>query len=159
MKSNLYDSAKRVLDNYIEQNKCRKTRERYAVLEAVYGFGAYFSIQELSERLAEANFPVCRATLYNTIKLLMSLHLVVSLRREDGVRYKACYADNRCVQVCTICGKAKDVKAAEVVDAFANLRLKRFRKEGFSMYIYGICSTCQARLTRQKKKESSSKQE
>ena len=145
MKSNLYDSAKRVLDNYIEQNKCRRTRERYAVLEAVYGFGAYFSIQELSERLAEANFPVCRATLYNTIKLLMSLHLVVSLRREDGVRYKACYADNRCVQVCTVCGTA--------------LRLKRFRKEGFSMYIYGICSTCQARLTRQKKKESSSKQE
>ena len=92
-------------------------------------------------------------------RYMMSLHLVVSLRREDGVRYKACYADNRCVQVCTICGKAKDVKAAEVVDAFVNLRLKRFRKEGFSMYIYGICSTCQARLTRQKKKESSSKQE
>ncbi len=154
MKGNSYEAARQILDNYIEQNNCRRTPERFAILEAVYGFASYFSIQELSDRLEKMNFPVSRATLYNTIKLLLALRLVVCQRLYDGMRYKACYGDNRCVQVCTVCGKVKEVKAQELYDVFDSLHLKRFRKESFSAYIYGTCSTCQAMLTRLKKKEN-----
>ena len=28
------------------------------------------------------------------------------------------------------------------------MHMKRFRKDGFTLYIYGICSTCQAKMTR-----------
>ena len=153
MKTNLYDSARMILANHLEQAKGRKTPERFAILEAVYGFSSYFSIQDLGERLKEMNFPVSRATLYNTIKLLMSLRLVVSLRLENGVRYKACYADGKCLQVCTVCGKVKEIKLQEMSELFDNIHLKRFRKDSFTAYVYGTCSTCQAMMTRQKKKE------
>lgn len=105
----------------------------------------------------EMNFPVSRATLYNTIKLLLALRLVVCQRLCDGMRYKACYGDSKCVQVCTICGKVMEVKVPELTVALDNMHLKRFRKESFSVYIYGTCSTCQAMLTRQKKKENTNK--
>ncbi len=154
MKSNSYDAAKRILNSYIEQNKYRKTPERFAVLEAVYGFASYFSIQELSERLFESNFPVSRATLYNTLKLLLGLHLVVGQRMQGGMRYKAGITDNKCLQVCMVCGKVKEIKSPELIEALSSIHLKRFRKDSFSICIYGTCSTCQALLTRQKKKEN-----
>jgi Fur family ferric uptake transcriptional regulator len=50
--------------------------------------------------------------------------------------------------MCTVCGKVTEVRSPEIVEAINALRLKRFRKDGFTLYIYGICSTCQARITR-----------
>ena len=108
MKTNSTETAKQILTNYLEVNNCRKTPERFAVLEAVYSFGAYFSMQDLKNKLAESNFPVSTATLYNTIRLLLNLRLVLCVRLQYGIRYKACYADNRCYQVCTVCGKIKE---------------------------------------------------
>lgn len=153
MKTNSTETAKQILANYLEVNNCRKTPERFAVLEAVYSFGSYFSMQDLKNKLVERNFPVSTATLYNTMRLLMDLRLVLCQRLQQGMRYKACYADNRCYQVCTVCGKTKELKIADIVNVFDNMHLKRFRKDNFSMYIYGICSTCQAVLTRQKNKK------
>lgn len=159
MKNNCSDVVRDILDNYLEQNNYRKTPERFAILDAVYSFNSYFSIQELSDRLVERCFPVSRATLYNTVRLLMSLRLIVCLRLQQGVRYKACYSDNHCTQVCTVCGKVKEIKIPEIAELVDKTHLKRFRKEGFSMYIYGVCSTCQAMLTRLKNKENTEKQE
>lgn len=157
MKANSYDAAKQILSNYIEQNRCRKTPERFAVLEAAYSFASYFSIQELDDRLEKMNFPVSRATLYNTLKMLLGLHLVVCQRIQGGMRYKAGVTGDRCLQVCTVCGKVTEVKTPELADVLDGIRLKRFRKESFSVYIYGTCSTCQAMLTRQKRKENTNK--
>lgn len=42
--------------------------------------------------------------------------------------------------------------AVEVAEAVDKLRLNRFRKEGFSLYIYGVCTRCQQRITRQSEK-------
>ena len=53
---------------------------------------------------------------------------------------------------CADCGKETEVRAPEITEAIEQLRLKRFRKDGYTLYIYGICSTCQATITRQKKK-------
>jgi Fur family ferric uptake transcriptional regulator len=44
-----------------------------------------------------------------------------------------------------------EVKSPEIAEAINQMHLKRFRKDGFTLYIYGICSTCQASITRQKK--------
>lgn len=157
MKNNSDDAVRQILNNYLEQNNYRKTPERFAVLEAVYSFSSYFSIQDLSDRLVEKCFPVSRATLYNTVRLLMKLRLVACLRLQEGVRYRACYASNYCSQVCTVCGKVVEVKVPDVTDVFEKIHLRRFRKEGFSMYIYGTCSTCQAMLTRLKNRENTEK--
>jgi Fur family ferric uptake transcriptional regulator len=112
----------------------------------------HFTLDELGEVLAaEHKFPVSRATLYNTLNLFLELRLVIRHRFQGTTKYEACYADNsHCHQICTVCGKVTEIRTPEVAEAIDQLHLKRFRKDGFTLYIYGICSTCQASITRQK---------
>ncbi|MBQ8463559.1 MAG: transcriptional repressor [Prevotella sp.] len=153
-KDSVRSAVERILDNYLEMNNHRKTPERYAILRAVYSMEEHFTLDELGEKLtAEYKFPVSRATLYNTMNLFMELRLVIRHRFQGTTKYEACYADDsHCHQICTVCGKVTEVKAPEIAEAIDALHLKRFRKDGFSLYIYGICSTCQAAITRKSKK-------
>ena len=83
----------------------------------------------------------------------MELRLVIRHRFQGSTKYESCYADNNhCHQICTVCGKVLEIKAPEVVRAIDEMHLKRFRKDGFSLYIYGICSNCQGAITRRSKK-------
>lgn len=154
-----YSAVEHILDSYLEMNDHRKTPERYAILRAVYNTEGHFTIDELGERLAEEyKFPVSRATLYNTLNLFLELRLVIRHRFQGTTKYESCYADNNhCHQICTVCGKVSEVHAPEVANAIDEMRLKRFRKDGFSLYIYGICSTCQAAITRKSRKSKSDK--
>lgn len=152
MKDNIKVAARQILDNYLELNDHRKTPERYAILDAVYSIDGHFDLDELAEKLAnESHFPVSRATLYNTMKLFMELRLVIRHRFQGATKYEACYHNNNhCHQICTVCGKVTEIKSQQIVDAIDSLHLKRFRKDGFTLYIYGICSACQARMTKNK---------
>ncbi len=155
MKETVNSSVRTILTNYLEQSNHRKTPERYAVLDTVYRFDRSFSIPELSEQLDKAKFHVSRATIYNTLKLLLKLRLVVCHRLEDGVKYEASYGtENHCHQVCTVCGKVAEISVPNIVREVNNTHLRRFRKDGFSLYIYGICSTCQAKITRKRNKNN-----
>ncbi len=150
MKDSVKTAVERILDSYLEMNNHRKTPERYAILRAVYSINGHFTLDELGEKLErEYRFPVSRATLYNTLNLFMELRLVIRHRFQGTTKYEACYDNNsHCHQMCTVCGKVTEVRSPEIVEAINALRLKRFRKDGFTLYIYGICSTCQARITR-----------
>lgn len=151
MKENVKATVRSILTNYLEQNSLRKTPERFAILDAVYGFDNHFTLEELSERLNdEERFPVSRATLYNTLKLFLELRLVIRHRFQGTTKYEACYDnDSHCHQVCTMCGKVTEFKSVQITRAIGVLHLRRFRKDGFTLYVYGICSTCQAKLTKQ----------
>ncbi len=158
MKQNVKDTVSQILTNYLELNNRRKTPERYAILEAVYDMDGHFTLDELGEKLCEEDkFPVSRATLYNTLKLFLELRLVVRHRFQGTTRYEACYDNNgHSHQVCTMCGKVTEIKSAEITKTINKQRLKRFHKDGFALYIYGICSTCQAKITRQKRQQKKS---
>lgn len=160
MKENVKVAVKNILTNYLELNKHRKTPERYTILDAVYSTTGHFTLEELGDKLVEEyNFPVSRATLYNTLKLLIELRLVVRHRFEQTTRYEACYDNNsHSHQVCTMCGRVTEVKSPQIIEAINKLHTKRFRKDGFTLYIYGICSTCQAKMTRQAKLIASKKE-
>lgn len=152
-KDGVLQAVEGILDHYLETNKHRKTPERYAILRAVYAIEGHFTLDELGVKLSEEyKFPVSRATLYNTLNLFLELRLVIRHRFQGSTKYEACYADNsHCHQICTVCGKVTEVKSPEIAEAINQMHLKRFRKDGFTLYIYGICSTCQASITRQKK--------
>lgn len=159
MKESVKEAVEGILNSYLEMNNHRKTPERYAILNAVYSIGGHFTLDELGEKLTtEYRFPVSRATLYNTLNLFMELRLVTRHRFQGVTKYEACYDNNsHCHQMCTVCGKVEEVMSLEIVDAIDNLKLHRFRKDGFTLYIYGICTTCQARITRQRKAEKQKK--
>ena len=149
MKESVRETVRQILTNYLEMNNHRKTPERYAILDAVYDMNSHFTLDELNEKLSEENnFPVSRATLYNTLKLFMELRLVIRHRFQGQTKYEACYDNNsHSHQICTICGKVTEIKSPQISETINNMHLKRFRKDGYSLYIYGICSTCQAKIT------------
>ena len=159
MKDKKLVAVERILDNYLEMNHHRKTPERYTILKAIYSTNGHFTIEELNEKLStEWNFPVSRATLYNTLNLFLSLRLVARHRFQGSTKYEACYDNNsHCHQICTMCGKVVEVKSPEIDLAVENMHLRRFRKDGFTLYVYGVCSTCQTLMTKRKKKESEKK--
>jgi len=158
MKEDIKVAVKNILTGYLELNKHRKTPERYKILEAVYSTPGHFTLEELGEKLEkDFRFPVSRATLYNTLKLLIELRLVVRHRFQKTTKYEGCYdSHSHSHQICTLCGRVTEVRSAEVDEVISRLHTKRFRKDGFSLYIYGICSTCQAKLTRQSTKAAKS---
>ena len=156
MRENVKETVKNVLTKYLELNRHRKTPERYTILDAVYSINGHFSLDELGDKLAnEYNFPVSRATLYNTLRLLMELRLVVRHRYQATTKYEACYDNNsHCHQICTMCGKVTEVKALQVAKVVSSMPTRGFHKDGFTLYVYGICSSCQAKLRRRQRAEN-----
>jgi Fur family transcriptional regulator, ferric uptake regulator len=149
---NVRETVRGILTNYLEANNCRKTPERYAILDAIYNIGGYFTMDELIAKLAEMKFLVSRATLYNAMRLFIELRLVVRHRFQTGTKYEACYAcNNHCHLICTTCGKVMDSDIPEISKALSNAKIRRFRKDCYSLYVYGICISCQNRLKRDKK--------
>jgi Fur family ferric uptake transcriptional regulator len=159
MKESVRTTVRQILTNYLEMNNHRKTPERYAILDAIYDINGHFTLEQLSDNLAKENkFPVSRATLYNTLKLFMELRLVIRHRFQGQTKYEACYDNNsHSHQICTVCGKVTEIKSPQISETIDNMHLKRFRKDGYSLYIYGICSTCQAKITKWKGKEKNTK--
>ena len=153
-KESVINAVERILDNYLEMNNHRKTLERYTILRAIYSTSGHFTLEELNERLLrDMNFHVSRATMYNTLNLFMELRLVIRHRFQGSTKYEACYDNtSHCHQICTICGKVMEIKSNEISLAVENMPTKRFRKDGFTLYVYGVCSTCQAKITKKKKK-------
>jgi Fur family ferric uptake transcriptional regulator len=159
MRENIKATVKNILTAYLELNKHRKTPERFTILDAVYSMNGHFSLEELGDKLTnEYNFPVSRATLYNTLRLLLKLRLVVCHRFQSTTKYEACFDNNsHCHQICTMCGKVTEVKSQGVIDAINKMPTRRFHKDGFTLYVYGICSSCQTRLRRHSVKGNETK--
>lgn len=149
MRKSSKERAQKILDNYLETNNHRKTPERYAVLEAVYSMKGHFSLEALRERLEAKHFPVSRATLYNTLKIFINLRLIVCHRLADGTTYEAIEdKENHIHQICTICGQVTELEAPKIAHAIEDTKFRRFTREVFSLYIYGVCSSCKQKTSR-----------
>ena len=73
---NVKDTVRQIFTEYLNTNGHRKTPERYAILETIYSIDGHFDIDTLYSLMADQeNFRVSRATLYNTIILLINAWL------------------------------------------------------------------------------------
>ncbi|MCS6981693.1 MAG: transcriptional repressor [Flavobacteriales bacterium] len=146
----LLTQAKEIFENFLQSQGCRRTPGRFAILEAVYAQPGHFTLESLLDHLFQKNIPVSRASVYNTIELLIRCGLV--RRRELGngtVAYeKALGFRQHDHLVCTTCGKIFefcDPRLQSVEESIG--RLLGFRIREHNLVLTGECvrQECQAK--------------
>ena len=75
-KKSIIEEVKKILDKHLELKGQRKTPERYAIINEIYSFRHHFDADELYSQMIKKKYRVSRATIYNTLDLLVSLELV-----------------------------------------------------------------------------------
>ena len=144
------EEVRRIFSDFLKDRNQRQTPERFTILEEVYQSSGHFDADELYAKLKENGVRVSRATVYNTLDLLIDCDLVVKHQfGNKQAKYERAYSywqhDHLICMDCNELFEFCDPRIQSIQEMVAEIY--DFEVKHHSLHIYGHCkrSNCPKR--------------
>ena len=147
MKQDTYTEASALLQQYAERHNLRASYERDMVLKAFCEQKKAVTSAEIVEAVAQHN--ISRATVFNTIRLLLAAQ-IVSVVQDKTTNNARRYEMNICRSnkieiICSKCGRITQSTDKVVETQLYGKRWRNFNMSSFAVYVYGECKHCRTK--------------
>ncbi|MBQ9284728.1 MAG: transcriptional repressor [Bacteroidaceae bacterium] len=141
---------------YLVANGLRQTRERFAILRAIYEQEGTFTIDDLKEIMLAERFHVSTNTLYLTTQLLVEANLLIRHPFSSSASVFERIADDRprSYQICSHCHRITRIASKALATSLETYHPRSFHVSHRIVYVYGLCASCQRQMHKRLKAAS-----